>query len=65
MSARDILQAEAPAPVKTVAERVATMRANRDAAGLKRLELYAHPDDWPTIKALAGRLQRKRARSQA
>jgi len=29
------------------------MRAARDAMGLKRLELYAHPDDWPQIKALA------------
>ena len=47
---------------KTGAERVATLRAARDALGLKRLELYAHPDDWPAIKALAERLQKKRAR---
>ena len=38
------------------------MRAARDALGLKRLELYAHPDDWPAIKALAEKLQRRRAR---
>ena len=38
---------------KTTAERVAALRAARDAMGLKRLELYAHPEDWPAIKALA------------
>ena len=38
------------------------MRAARDALGLKRLELYAHPDDWPAIKALAEKLQRRRAK---
>lgn len=47
---------------KTAAERVAAMRAARDAMGLRRLELYAHPDDWQAIKALAEKLQRKRAR---
>ena len=47
-------------PAKTTAERVAALRAARDALGLKRLELYAHPDDWPAIKALAERLERKR-----
>jgi hypothetical protein len=41
------------------------MRADRDALGLKRLELYANPDDWPAIKALAERLQRKRAKKLA
>lgn len=49
-------------PAKTTSERVAAMRAARDALGLKRLELYAHPDDWPAIKALAEKLQRKRTR---
>ena len=47
---------------KTTAERVAAMRAARDLLGLKRLELYAHPEDWPAIKALAEKLQRKRAK---
>ncbi len=47
---------------KTTAERVAAMRAARDALGLKRLELYAHPEDWPQIKALAEKLQRRRAK---
>ena len=46
-------------PAKTTAERVAALRAARDALGLKRLELYAHPDDWPAIKALAEKLQRR------
>lgn len=50
-------------PSKTAAERVAALRAARDALGLKRLELYAHPDDWPAIKALAAKLQRKRERN--
>ena len=47
---------------KTTSERVQAMRAARDAQGLKRLELYAHPEDWPAIKALAEKLQRKRAK---
>ena len=48
---------------KTTAERVAALRAARDALGLKRLELYAHQDDCPSIKALAEKLQRRRARA--
>jgi hypothetical protein len=48
---------------KTTSERVQAMRAARDALGLRRLELYAHPDDWPAIKALADKLQRKRAKA--
>ena len=47
---------------KTTAERVAALRAARDAMGLKRLELYAHPEDWPAIKALTEKLQRRRAK---
>ena len=39
------------------------MRSARNSLGLKRLELYAHPEDWPAIKALAEKLQRKRARA--
>lgn len=49
-------------PAKTTSERVQAMRAARDALGLTRLELYAHPEDWPAIKALAEKLQRKRAK---
>lgn len=49
-------------PAKTTAERVDKLRKEREALGLKRLEVYAHPDDWPSIKALAAKLQRKRER---
>jgi len=45
---------------KTTTERVAKLRADREALGLKRSELYAHDDDWPAIKALAEKLQRRR-----
>ena len=48
---------------KTATERVQALRAERAALGLKRLELYAHPDDWPGIKALSERLQRRRAKA--
>ena len=47
---------------KTTSERVQAMRAARDALGLKRLEIYAHPEDWPAIKALAEKLQHRRAK---
>jgi len=47
---------------KTTAKRVSAFRAARGALGLKRLELYAHPEDWPAIKALAEKMRRKRAR---
>jgi hypothetical protein len=50
---------------KTTSERVQAMRAARDALGLKRLELYAHPEDWPAIKAMAEKLQRRRAKLAA
>ena len=50
---------------KTTTERVQAMRAARDALGLKRSELYAHPDDWPAIKARAEKLQRRRAKKLA
>ena len=48
---------------KTAAARVAKLRQRRDDLGLKRLELYAHPDDHEAIKALAAKLQRKRERA--
>lgn len=47
---------------KTATQRVVTMREAREALGLKRRDVYAHPDDWPTIKALAKKLQRKRVK---
>ena len=45
---------------KTVSERVAALRAAREAQGLKRREVYAHADDWPKVKALAEELKRSR-----
>lgn len=47
---------------KTTAERVAKMRAERDALGLKRKEVYVHDDDWPELLKLAKRLERRRAK---
>lgn len=38
------------------------MRQRRQAAGLTRLEVYAHPDDHAAIRAYAARLVRKRER---
>jgi hypothetical protein len=52
-------------PVKTAAERLLALRARREALGLKRRDVYTHPDDWPTIKALAEKLQRRRAKSRS
>lgn len=49
---------------KTTSERVAAMRADRKALGLKRLELYAHPDDHTDIKAAAAKIARRRQRAE-
>ena len=38
---------------KTTAQRVQAMRRRREALGLTRLELYAHPEDHPDIKRYA------------
>ena len=40
--------------------RVAALRERAAAHGLKRLEIYANPEDWVAIKALAARLQKRR-----
>ena len=40
--------------------RVRALRAARAAQGMKRREVYAHPDDWPAIRALAEWLAIKR-----
>ena len=45
---------------KTIRERVAALRAAREAQGLKRREVYAHDDDWLKIKALAEALKLRR-----
>ena len=49
---------------KTVSARVAELRARRQAAGLVRLELYAHPEDHQPIKALAEKLQKRRDKNR-
>lgn len=43
------------------AKRVAALRERRAALGLKRLELYVHPDDASAIKAVAAALNAKRS----
>ena len=46
----------------TSAERTARLRYLRAAAGLRRLELWAHPLDWPRIKRLSVALRQRRER---
>lgn len=52
------------APAKPAAmtntERVAALRQRRAELGLVRVDLYAHPDDHPAIKAYAARKNRAR-----
>jgi len=52
----------APDP-KSIIERVAALRERAAAVGLKRLELYAHPEDWVAIKALADKLKKRREKA--
>jgi hypothetical protein len=47
---------------KTTAERVAALRERREAQGLVRLELFAHPDDHVALKLYALSLQAERAK---
>lgn len=48
---------------KTPTQRVQALRQRRADLGLVRLDLYAHPDDHPAIKALAEKLQAKREKA--
>jgi hypothetical protein len=48
---------------KTISERVAALRERAAAQGLKRLEIYAHPEDWAAIKTLAEKLQKRREKA--
>jgi hypothetical protein len=41
------------------------MRKVREDLGLKRLEMYVHPDDWPAVKQYAIKLQLKRTKKLA
>jgi hypothetical protein len=49
--------------MKSINERVAAMRERAATQGLKRLEIYAHPEDWVSIKELAARLQKRREKA--
>jgi hypothetical protein len=53
-------QPESVHVAKTATERVHALRAKREALGLTRLDLYAHPEDHAAIKTYAAKLQRKR-----
>ena len=48
---------------KSISERVVALRERAAALGLKRLELYAHPEDWVAIKELAAKLQKRREKA--
>lgn len=45
---------------KKSTSRVRAMRELRERIGLQRHDVYAHPDDWPTIKRLADEMRKKR-----
>lgn len=45
---------------KTNNERQQALRAKRATAGLKRFEVWTHPNDWPVIKGLVERLAKRR-----
>lgn len=45
--------------VKSVAERKQEERERRKALGLKRYELWMHPNDWPKLRKLYDRLMRR------
>ncbi len=47
---------------QTSTGRVRAIRERRQALGLTRCELYAHPADFPALKALAAKLKKARER---
>jgi hypothetical protein len=49
---------------KTSAEKMRELRQRREAMGLTRLELYAHPEDHAALKKEAAKLQRKREKER-
>lgn len=48
----------------TSTKRVQAYHARQVALGLRRLEVMAHPEDWPKIRALARELAALRASSR-
>lgn len=47
---------------KTTAQRKAAERERKAAQGLKRYEVWLHPEDWREVKAVLDRVKRRRAR---
>lgn len=47
---------------KPATNRMAALRQRRTDEGLKRLDLWAHPDDHAAIKATTAKISAKRAR---
>jgi hypothetical protein len=53
-----------PAPM-TDAERKQAERDAKRAAGLVRKDVWAHPEDWPAIRALEAKLRARREKARA
>jgi len=49
-----------PTRRQQIAEAFARLSAKRKEAGLVRRSVWAHPDDWPQIRALEARLKAER-----
>ena len=48
--------------MKTTAERMAELRERRKVKGLQELRIWTHPENIPSIKEHARKLERKRAK---
>lgn len=48
--------------MKTASERKAAERARKRSDGLRPFEVWAHPKDWPLIKRLVDRLNKRRVK---
>jgi len=49
---------------KTNTERKALERERKKALGYIRRDVWAHPDDWPTLRVLEKKLQKKREKTK-
>lgn len=47
---------------KTSQERLQALREKRAQMGLKRFDIYLHPQDWPAVKRFVARLAKRRER---
>lgn len=52
-------------PAKTTSERVDKLRKERADLGLKRKDVYVHPDDWPEVLRFVAKLAKRRAKLAA